>query len=76
MCKNGNTCIFLSSKSCEFLHEESWSEINEFVKNIYVSIAEIKASVKYIDKKVEALDTAIKQRENVVSEMEKSYLQI
>ena len=23
MCKNGNTCIFLSSKSCEFLHEES-----------------------------------------------------
>ena len=29
-------------------------------------------SVKYIDKKVEAPDTAIKQNKNVVSEMEKA----
>ena len=44
-CKNGNKCIFLSSKACEFLHEDILPENNRVVSNIEVSITKIKASV-------------------------------
>ena len=25
-CKNGSSCLFLKSSSCEFLHSEAWEE--------------------------------------------------
>ena len=53
-----------------FLHEESLPEHNECVNNNDLSIEEIKASVYHIDEKVVALDTEIKNKENIVYKIE------
>ena len=48
-CKNGNTCIYKASKSCEFLHIEKIKNEDNVMENIHESIEQIKARVKGIE---------------------------
>ena len=68
--KNWGKCIYLPSNACEFLHEENLPENIRYVTHIKVSIAAIKAGVDNIKKKMGAHDTAMKEKESRVSEME------
>ena len=64
-------CIFLWSKTCEFLHEERFPEENREVTQIEASVAAINTSFMSIDEKMGTLDTVIKQTQERITAIEK-----
>ena len=71
MQKKPNYCIFLSSKTCEFLHDESFSDENKEVKEIGASIVAIKASAMAVEEKMVALEKVSIETQGRISEIEK-----
>ena len=52
-------CIFLSYKTCDFLHDESFPDENKEVKEIGASIVAIKVSAMGVEEKMVALEKVI-----------------
>ena len=71
VCKNKDKCIFLSSQTCEFLHNETTLGNTDGNKILQDSISDIKGFVKGIEEQIHSLDAVIKQTQNRLSAMEK-----
>ena len=73
VCKNGDSCVFIPSQSCEFLHTVKLD--NEFENtlkdNLSSYIKEINQKVQRIEKKLMSLEKFQKQTEDKIAVIEK-----
>ena len=78
LCKNGDSCVFIASKSCEFCHTvKSDNEVdNTLTENLSSYINEINAKVQHIENKLMSLKKFQKQTEDkiavIVNKLEKT----
>ena len=62
-CKNGSTCLFRKSNSCEFLHSEAWEEEvrNSEVETIKIMNDDQGAGLNNLKENIQTLEKITKQ---------------